>query len=247
MNSCVKEVRQFSVTGLRSVTRRAGVVARAVLMATAVLTGVACRGPGENPPRIGTDIAEPTLDSPPRTGFLRDYTSLRPSQLYPNAWIERSPAVSGYHGFIIDDVRVLATSTTDGTALDRSRADSLSASFTSELRQAVGTVYCIETQPGPSIARIRAAITEVRTSRFPSDGGSGAMGGAAMELEVVDSLSGDRLVAVIDSGLVSNYDAPGMPTDEWEHARITFRHWASRLMFRLGAYGTGEVSPSTGS
>lgn len=60
------------------------------------------------------------------------------------------------------------------------------------------------------------------------------MGGAAMELEVIDAITGARLLALIDSGSVSSYDNPPVPERRFEHARVTFRHWAARLALRLG-------------
>jgi hypothetical protein len=69
-------------------------------------------------------------------------------------------------------------------------------------------------------------VTEVALTKNP--GRSSTLdGGAAAELEILDSLSGKRLAAAIDSQRV--HPSQDDTSDAFSETRIVFRHWASRL------------------
>ncbi len=206
---------------------------------TSILTGCA----GQTAPAKKSAQVNPTLaDAPPRTDFLREYSNLRKTSTDANTWLERSPEIDRYGRFVIDPVKVYPKATVRGVPLDAESTSLLSNEFQIALRQSIAGAFTVADAPGPGVARVRAAVTEVAIYK-PADGTRDAeMGGAAMELEIVDSVSGKRLFAIIDSGSVSSYDNPPVPTRRFEHARITFRHWASRLIIRMGAYDGDEKS-----
>lgn len=185
------------------------------------------QGQGSGPDRV---------DAPPRTGFLGDYSRLQRSKNDLNTWTEHSPGIGDYRTFIIDPVRIYPQETARGVPLDAETSAMLASGFHEELRESLSTVFAITDTPGPGVARVRAAVTQVALYKPSSGDVEADMGGAAMEMEVVDATTGRRLFAMVDSRSVSMYDNPPAPTRRFEHAHTTFRHWASRLVVQLGAF-----------
>ncbi len=111
--------------------------------------------------------------------------------------------------------------------------------------------FRIVTRPGPGVLRIRAAVTEavganvvgnavtsvVPQARLLSTvggmAGDSAMmaGSAAIECEITDSLSGQRLLAAVDKRL-GNKTLRGA-FGKWSNVEKTFDYWAERLRTRL--------------
>lgn len=100
------------------------------------------------------------------------------------------------------------------------------------------TAYPVVYQPGVGVLRIRAAITDIIPANpllnivttaavfIPLD-----MGGAAMEAEFLDSVSNERLAAIVDR----KQGSPLSPLDiiggftKWGHAKGAFDKWAKEL------------------
>ncbi len=111
--------------------------------------------------------------------------------------------------------------------------------FREALVEAVADAYPVVADPGPEVLRLRVAITDVAPSDValnliatalvyvPVD-----MGSASMEAELLDSLTGARLAAVVDSRTGSQLDILGGYT-RWSHAKIAFDGWAAELRAAL--------------
>lgn len=90
-------------------------------------------------------------------------------------------------------------------------------------------------ESGPDVQRVRAAITDVVPANpalnvatalvafVPLD-----LGGAAIEAEFIDSVSGERLAALAERKKGSPTDFKGGFT-ELGHAKTAFREWAAEL------------------
>lgn len=141
-----------------------------------------------------------------QTGFLSSYEELAPAGT--NRMRYASPELSEYSAFIIDPVQV---SSQEGKLDAEQRADVANhfrQSLTSELSK---RGYTVTEKPGARTARIRVAITNISDSVWwkklhPASSLAGAgRGGAAMEGEVIDSVTGAQLAGVVQSGVGSQF------------------------------------------
>jgi hypothetical protein len=162
-----------------------------------------------------------------QSGFLGDYSQLKPgrgdqAQL---VFIDPEADFSPYERILIDPVVVWEpTAGADASNEElRALADELGAA----LREQLQLEFMLVESPEPGTLRIRTAITGVRES------------GASIELEVLDAVSGRRLVAVDDArGSTSAND----PAPKWASAREAFDFWAKRARVRLAAFRSFDAS-----
>jgi hypothetical protein len=168
-----------------------------------------------------------------QSGFLRDYSRLKPSPRHRGTLYQQSRELASYTGFMVDPVVVLPGETVRGDPIDGAQAANLSESLRRELSDTLALRNKLAANPGPGIARIRAAITSVaKSDRSAANRSQAKIGGAGVEAEIVDSLTGKRLGAVVDADIVEDAElAPGGPgsSDPFYDARLVFRHWAGRL------------------
>lgn len=165
------------------------------------------------------------------TGFLNDYSRLEPSPTHPGAWYEQWIGLGDYDAFVIDTIHVLPDKSADCKPIDRETADALGAELRNEVVEALRiSGFRIATEPGPRTARLRGAITEItRTKRVPGEcGPQTLLGGAACEMEIVDSVTGERLAAAVERDRGGTEFRKG-EADPYFGARLVFRHWAARL------------------
>jgi len=191
-----------------------------------------------------------------QSGFLQDYEQLQRGESQGrNVRVFRASALplsGGYRAVIIEPVawRPVAGS----PARDPSRIAKLQARFQAALRKELieSGRFAEAIEPGPSVALVRAAITDTdRANAGANIAVQGAMfalglpfllrpdnGGASSELEVLDSRSGQRLAAMqnYDNGqfwhVAGSYDAYG-------HANRHFRLAARRLGRQLDQLSVG--------
>lgn len=183
---------------------------------------------------IGCKTLEPT-------GFLSDYskldtdTDLEGVRYGVKAMRYIGPNVGRYSQFIVDPVQIhlhSAAGDTDPQAL-REVADKFYDAIVSELSGG----YKIVRQPGPGVARIRVAITDidkdtVALNILPQTKLSGAgLGGAAMEGEIVDSQSGKQIAAVIQGQKGNPISLDGL--SKWSSAKAVVEDWAATLKKRI--------------
>ncbi len=122
--------------------------------------------------------------------------------------------------------------------------DQLAADLQSEVRENLRLAgkLAVSNSPGPGIGRLRSAVTEIGKNISPNGARVGQIGGATVEAEVLDSVSGERLGAVIISETVSESDemAPEK-RDQFRDVRIVFSSWAARLLKWLEPEGTPAI------
>jgi hypothetical protein len=115
--------------------------------------------------------------------------------------------------------------------------------------EALGTAYPLVTEPGSDVLRVRLAITDIKTSNPAMSGittvlpvglaisvakkaATGAytgVGGASMEVEILDSTTNELLVAGIDTfdgSKMSGFSKLGATKE-------AFEFWAQRLRVTL--------------
>lgn len=183
-------------------------------------------------------------NKPPKlSGFLKDYSGLKPlpddpSMLY---WERRGVNWKKYTKLTIDPVAVHLAPGARKYEIPPQDLQKLAEMFRTEAVAAVRDAYPIVNQPGPDVLRIRAAITDANPSDALMNVVSAAaifmpidMGGASMETEFMDSMTGERLAAVVDKKTGSM----GNPVDmgaysKWGHAKKAFEQWAKELRDNL--------------
>lgn len=147
------------------------------------------------------------------SGFLSDYSRLQ--AVNESRMRYESPKVVSYDRFIVEPVRVEMQGDVLSTA-DRAEA---MRHFDMRLREAIQQAGdTVVTRPGPGVARLRVALTGVAQSTWwqkvhPVSRATGAgTGGAAMEAELLDSVTGEQIGAVVQAGSGNQFDFTAFST-----------------------------------
>ena len=182
------------------------------------------------------------------SGFLGDYSRLHPSPEVEDALYYQNPAKSlkDYDKFMIDPVLVHFAPNAKGTALDPAKLKKLTDYVYDETAKALSERYAVVTAPGPGVLRLRAALTDIKKTKpamniHPATKLSGlGLGGASMEAEALDSQTGERVFAVVDTRQ-GNRLAIAAGLDPLGHAKQVIRHWIKRFVKRVDeAHGFSE-------
>ncbi len=192
-------------------------------------------------------------EAPQTSGFLGDYSQMKtgeeaggPAQL---AYVEPGLDLSGYRAIKVEPVALWGGEKMKALSRDDQQrmVDSLHAALTSKLAQD----WTLVDATGPGVLVVRAAITSAEPSNVPLDvvatvipqirtlatiGGLAAdssltVGEASGEIEVVDAVSGERLLAGVDRR-VGGRSVSGM-TNQWSDVDEAFAFWAERVRVRL--------------
>ena len=107
----------------------------------------------------------------------------------------------------------------------------------SAIVEAISDRYSIAYRPGPGVARVRIAITDLKKANVlmnihPASKlvGSG-LGGASLEAEWLDSQTGKQIAALVESQLGDRLSLDGL--SEWGDAKSIMDGWAQRFRKRL--------------
>jgi len=175
-----------------------------------------------------------------QSGFLSNYSDLRASADVPGARFyqnKRNP-INGYDKFMVEQVAVHFAPNSDGTSIVPDELDRITDYFHEELVSALSENYRVVRRPGPGVLKIRIAITSI-TRTIPAMNihiatkmsGVG-LGGAAMEAEAVDSVTGERIMAISDSQQGSRMGiTTGLRT--FGHAKQVIDRWIARFLSRI--------------
>jgi hypothetical protein len=161
-------------------------------------------------------------------GWLGDRSNLRPSPRHSDTLYEQSARLASYRAFIVEPMEFLPSDTVRGLPIDAADGAALATALREETIRSLSSVYTVVATPGPGVASIRAAITGVAASTKDPVTGAVRIGGASVEMEIVDSVTRERIAAAVESDVVDDAAAPG-GTDPYSDARLVFGHWAARL------------------
>jgi hypothetical protein len=165
-----------------------------------------------------------------QTGFLTDYSKL---ELLENGRIiyVGDRAVE-YDSFIIDPIVILFERDEEYREFTDKEIESLKEYIVKELTEQMtkDDAYSVVSDPGPGVARFRLGITDVddtigvlNLSIYTKITGAG-LGGLAAEGELVDSVTGEQLMAVIRWGSGSRILRAGLT--HMGDAKIAVDKWA---------------------
>ena len=164
------------------------------------------------------------------SGFLDDYSKLKPAERWDGAYHWESPKYQDYRRFMVDPIVVHFAPNAKGTGIDPTRLKQLTDGATQKLMETIAKRNKLVDEPGPGVVRVQAAITSIKTTTpvaniHPGTRLSGiGLGGASFEAKGVDSVTGELLVAIYDSkpgsriGLTEGYRTLG-------HAEQVIDRW----------------------
>lgn len=176
------------------------------------------------------------------SGFLNHYAQLTPDPKRDNLYVFENPEVGfeQYGRFLIDQVEVRFAPNARGTEMDQAKLDELADYARRQFEDALAERYEVVNQAGSGVAQIRFALTDFNRTHptmniHPASKLTGiGLGGASMELEAIDSETGERIVAIVETRLGNRLSiAPGL--SQYGHARQVIRQWADRFVARINA------------
>jgi hypothetical protein len=186
-----------------------------------------------------------------QTGFLGDYGQLKPggddraALIYVNPDVDFKP----YTKLMFERVSVFLSPTMESREIDPTILKELTDFYQNALLEAVKDGYEVVDQPGPDVLWVRVAITDVVPSnptsntlssiipvgmvvagatKAVSDANLGT-GEAATEMEILDSMTKERLAAAVDRRQGGKMAFRG----KWVDTKQAFEYWAKRFRERL--------------
>jgi len=179
-----------------------------------------------------------------QTGFLTTYSKLQKESDVSFINMDRQQ-LTQYSYFIVDDVRAYfppqskAIEERTAGVLTQAQIDELTNHMYSEIVKAVrGAGYAVVPAPGEDVARISVALTDVEGLNIrrllPVSRMTGAgIGAAAMEAEIVDSMTNQQLAAIVELQEGSKF--PLVNVEKWDAAKQVISDWAKKFEMRLDA------------
>jgi hypothetical protein len=186
------------------------------------------------------------------SGFLGDYSQLREGMDDEADFVYTNPDVdwSRYDAILIESVAVWHRGS-EQVEISEAEAEALATYLYNALHQELGKDYQIAERSGSGVMRLRAAITEAEganragkaiTSVIPqlrtlsTLGGMGAdmavvVGEAAIEVDLRDSETDERLMAAVDERWGTKALRAGF--SEWGDVEHAYDFWAKRIRERL--------------
>ncbi len=178
-----------------------------------------------------------TVQDPGKFGFISDYSKLE--EIAENHLFYDSGNLGNYSKFIIEPVAMLYRETEEKRVFDDEELEDLQTHFLDTVRESLTEKngYQLVEAPGPGTARLHIGITDVddtigalNISIYTKITGAG-LGGAAMEGEIVDSVTGEQIAAVIRWGSGSRILRAGFT--HTGDAKILMDRWADHLRDRI--------------
>ncbi len=233
--------RQEARTGTMNATaQRLGTMVMTVLLLGAV-------GCSSNPPAPSSGIKKAA--SKEQSGFLKDYSRLtrHPKLDESISAFVNDDAVKNLHayvGVIVDPVDIYVASDADPSRISAPNAERAALYFKSALIGAVQDAFPVVQEPGPLVLRLRSAIVGVDTGGEVAAEAGGQpqkavnISKAIVELELVDSVSGEVIAAVVDTEAVEGGEVGHVHLSREERfaaARTGMDNWAVRVREFLNA------------
>jgi hypothetical protein len=189
------------------------------------------------------------------SGFLKDYSNLKANPKLDSSALTYVNTDAAHHlrhyvAIIVDPVEIYVSSKADDSQLPERARETVANYFRHSLESAVGDAYPIVNSPGPLVLRLRAAIVGVDTGGKVAPLDDPAMTAKALpsaivldkvavEMELVDSVTGERIAAMVDNtqlgagAQVGAEDFSRIP--RFEQAQDAFDEWAHRVRVFLNS------------
>jgi hypothetical protein len=185
------------------------------------------------------------------SGFLDNYSQLKPGGEDESAlvYVKTGADFKSYNKIMFEQIVVRLNSSSEANEIDPAMLVELTNYYQNALVEAVKDSYEIVDQPGTDVLWVRVAITDVEPSspvantmssivpvgmvvavgaKATSDANLGT-GEAATEVEVLDSMTKERLAAAVDRRQGGKSAFRG----KWVDTEQAFDYWAKRFNERL--------------
>jgi hypothetical protein len=179
------------------------------------------------------------------SGFLSDYSKLQSNPKFENtvSFVRQDPMknIHRYVAVIVDPVAVyVATDDASRAMPDRGRT-ALANYLRQSIAWAVTDAFPVVQEPGPLVLRLRSALigVDVGGAAPPDQKGGEALertvdiGKVAVEMELVDSVTGEQIAAVVDRQTLGEGAVIGSANfsrdERFQEATRACRGWALRL------------------
>jgi hypothetical protein len=186
-------------------------------------------------------------------GFLSSYDKLKPNPQFESTvtYVRQDDVrnVHKYFAVIVEPVEVYVATNADPSKMpDRGRA-AVVAYFQNAITKAISDAFPVVQEPGPLVLRLRTALIGVDVGGDAID-----IGKVGVEMEMVDSVTGEQIAAAVDRQNLGSGATVGSETiasdERFAAAREAFDGWAARLRefvdsaHELSAEEAGRVDAS---
>lgn len=175
--------------------------------------------------------------TPQETGFLSTYKNLQPESSTLLRYVSSENVLDQYSKFIIDPVVVKFYNPANEAGVTQKDISHLETYLHTAVKKALSSNYQITSQPGPHVARIRIAITDLKPSTpalniLPQTKLLGlGLGEVSIEAEIVDSETNKQIAALVESEQGSRLSFAGLT--DWGSVEAIMDEWAHRLQTRM--------------
>jgi len=175
------------------------------------------------------------------SGFLSGYSGLAEDEELKGMHVYKNPDVNiagQYSKILIAPVEFKLDPTVKEHDMDYEDKMKLSDYFHEKLYDGLINNYEIAYEPGSGVLLFRTAITDILPNKvylnlhWSTTLVGGGIGGASLEAELVDSLTGERMLAFVDArkGKKLNY-TKGLT--KWGHTQEVLGMWADLMVQNL--------------
>ena len=190
------------------------------------------------PPRV----VFPDGDAAPRAsitgvGFLPDYAKLQPDPENPGGWFWLKPGMDlrAYDALLIDPVELIPMEGSEAGALEDEVQGQCRTAFREILVDRIDPYYSVVDEPAPHVLQVRIAITDIQPAVEAVEGDVPVqVGGASIEVEILDAQTGETLAMGIDR--IEGSTRGEVAEDEWKPVEGAFREWADQLLDFVDSY-----------
>ena len=175
------------------------------------------------------------------TGFLSSYANLEADMDSQGMYVYKNPSVNiaeQYPKILIAPVQFQLDPTVEGNAIGDEDRDKLAEYFYDQLEEKLAKNHTLTDDPGEDTLLFRTAITGVVPNKvylnlhWSTTLMGAGIGGASLEAELVDSLTGERMISFVDArkGKRLNY-TKGLT--KWGHTKEVLGIWADIMVSNL--------------
>jgi hypothetical protein len=197
---------------------------------------------------------------PDESGFLRDYSQLKPKDGYDAQLVYINPRAmwSRYDSVQLDAVTLWVNE--DQGKLSTQEKQMLTDILYKALYDQLGKAFVMVEEPGPNVLRFRAALTQAKGANVPLNtmttvvpqlrvatmavgltaDTATTVGSATLEAEVLDSITNQRLGAVVDQR--AGNKSLGTLLKKWGDVQKACEFWAQQVTFALLRMGVKRKS-----
>jgi len=203
------------------------------IFAALFATGLGCAHAPDLSP-TGETLSDETPSELNPAGFLSDYSKLSSSKIpeHKGAFVfrDRTTSFAIYKIVMLDPVVVHLRPGAAGRKQTPEELRNLAKFFESKLRDNLADSFPVVDQPGWGVMRVRAAIVEAAPKMPVTKGidSTPVVGATGIEMEILDSLSGKQIAAVVDTRPGKWYRLRNL-TENDGYAKELLSQWAVLL------------------